>query len=272
MKCILCKNEAELIKKDFSGLIYIGVDGKKEDVPTDRFYDIYHCNYCDTRFVSPCRDIDYEKVYTQTNIYDGLLEFAERIKHDSDPWWILIGRGQQYYVGLDFIKGKKGLYGFDVGCGYGYFTAAVNGLGHYIKGLEVSDYVIENANRIFGDGFIKADIRNVKTDVEVDVIFGLEVIEHLSKPLEFMKACKELVKNGGSIVLSTPNLDYFRVRKMESGAPMLSMGWVAEMPPVHLALYSKKSMEWLAKELEMDLRFTDFPGGLEQTIGAIFTK
>lgn len=274
MKCILCQQEDKirLIKKDFSGIDYIKIDGTKESIKTDRPYDIWHCDNCDTRFVSPYEDIDYDKVYIQTDLYKGLLEFAEEFKKDPDPWWRLIARGQPYYAALDFVKDKKELMGLDVGCGYGYMTMALNSLGHKFMGIEVSNYVVNKCNELYGGGFYKADIRKLKMEEPMDLIIGLEVIEHLAEPLDFMKAAKNLLNYNGSILITTPDRDYFEMRKTQQGQPMLTPGWAGEMPPIHLAMYSKKSMEWLAKELNMKLGFTDFPGGLPQTIGAIFIK
>ena len=162
MKCILCQQEDKirLIKKDFSGIDYIKIDGTKESIKTDRPYDIWHCDNCDTRFVSPYEDIDYDKVYIQTDLYKGLLEFAEEFKKDPDPWWRLIARGQPYYAALDFVKDKKELMGLDVGCGYGYMTMALNSLGHKFMGIEVSNYVVNKCNELYGGGFYKADIEN----------------------------------------------------------------------------------------------------------------
>ena len=274
MRCILCQqeNKVRLIKKDFGGIDYIKIDGTTESIKTDRNYDIWHCDVCDTRFVSPYEDIDYDKVYTQTDLYKGLLEFAEELKKDPDPWWRLIARGQPYYAALDFVKGKKELIGLEVGCGYGYLTMALNGLGHKFMGIEVSDYVVNKCNELYGGGFYKADIRKLKIDKLLDLIIGLEVIEHLSEPLDFMKAAKNLLKNDGSILITTPDRTYLETRQTSQGQSMLMPGWAGEMPPIHLAIYSKKSMGWLAQELNMKLSFTDFPGGPAQTIGAIFSK
>ena len=193
------------------------------------------------------------------------------MKKDPDPWWKLIARGQPYYAALDFVKGKNGLIGFDVGCGYGYLTMALNSLGHKFIGIEISDYVVNKCKELYGGGFYKADIRKLEVDKPVDLIIGLEVIEHLSEPLDFMKAAQRLLNEKGSILVTTPDRDYFEMRKTQRGESMLAPGWAGEMPPIHLAMYSKRSMEWLTKELDMKLNFTDFPGGPAQTIGAIFT-
>lgn len=272
MKCILCKSEAQLIKKDFVGIKYITMEGKEEVVTTNRSYDIWHCGICDTRFVSPYESIDYEQVYTKTNIYDGLVEFAEKIKNDSDPWWSLIGRGQQYYAALDFVKNKEIHWGLEAGCGFGYMTFALQKLGYNFIGTEVSEYVVKKAKELYGDIFYNTDIKFLKPSEPFDVIISLEVIEHLADPLEFMKSIKELLKDDGSALITTPAREYFEMMKNGSGQSMLVMGWNGEMPPIHLAMYSKKSMGWIAKELEMKLSFTDFPGGPNQTMGAVFTK
>lgn len=267
-RCILCKTEdkVRLIRKDFCGIKYVGVDGKEEEIRTDRAYDIYHCDVCDSRFVYPYSIIDYEAAYTKTDIYEGLIDLAHKLKNDPDPWWVLIGRGQQYYAAFDAVKGKANLVGMDVGCGYGYMTIALNTLGHKFMGIEVSKSVVDACNELYSGGFYLADVENLKIDVKLDCIVSLEVIEHLSFPLKFMQSLKSLLKPDGFIVVTTPDRAYFEFRKT------LDLGWQGEMPPIHQAIYSKDSMHWLANDLEMDLKFTDFPGGPAQTIGAIFTN
>ncbi|MCX6749293.1 MAG: methyltransferase domain-containing protein [Candidatus Pacearchaeota archaeon] len=40
----------------------------------------------------------------------------------------------------------------------------------------------------------------------VDIIIGGEIIEHIYNPIKFIKECNRILKNGGEIILSTPNL------------------------------------------------------------------
>jgi SAM-dependent methyltransferase len=272
LNCILCSSESRLVKKDFVGIMYFGVDGKTEKIETDRPYDIYHCDICDTRFASPWREVDYEKIYAETDLYKELEEFARKIQADPDPYWTLIGRGQQYYAAFDFVKDKKGLIGLDVGCGYGYLAFAMGTLGHKFAGLEVSESVVKFAKELYGEGFFKVDIHNAELKEIPDAILALEVIEHLTEPLKFVRKGIELLKSGGSMLITTPDREYVENRKTGTGESMLALGWNGEFPPIHWSMFSKKSFEWIAKELNAKLSFTNFPGGPAQTIGAIITK
>ena len=273
VNCILCRTEdPRPIKKDFVGLVYVGVDGKIEEILADGIFDIWHCDVCDTRFVTPYQEADYGKIYNQTETYTGLLEFAEKIKDDPDPFWTLIGRGQQYYAVFDFVKNKNGLRILDTGCGYGYMVHALTQLGHSVAGIEVVESVVNKAKKLYGDMFYLTQIENVYLKDKPDLVIALEVMEHLSDPLKFTQLLQNIVKDGGNIIITTPDRVYIENRTSSAGESMLKMGWAGEMPPVHLAMYSKKSMEYLAKKLNMKVEFTNFPGGHAQTIGAIFTK
>jgi SAM-dependent methyltransferase len=43
----------------------------------------------------------------------------------------------------------------------------------------------------------------------VDTVVGLQVLEHLHRPQEFVRDCAEALRSGGALVLSTPNRPTF---------------------------------------------------------------
>ncbi len=60
-----------------------------------------------------------------------------------------------------------------------------------------------------GEPDIKQDLNHfpykIKTEIADTIVAG-EVIEHLEKPLEFLKECRRILKNKGRLVLTTPNM------------------------------------------------------------------
>lgn len=50
-----------------------------------------------------------------------------------------------------------------------------------------------------------ADAENMQLDRKFDTIFAGELIEHLPNPGRFLGSCRQMLKPGGKVVLSTPN-------------------------------------------------------------------
>lgn len=76
--------------------------------------------------------------------------------------------------------------------------------------VTATDYVSSNF-RLHGDiTFFEADLNgNFSDDHEglFDAIVAIEIIEHIENPRHFARQCSKLLKKGGNIILSTPNVD-----------------------------------------------------------------
>ena len=270
MKCIICENEASLFLEQFRGCLYAEKTATTIQIPLNYFerpvFDIFHCNTCSTRFVTPRTPADYEEVY-QSDLYKDLIPFSQDLIKvaNEDPIWTLIGRSYQYYVVFDYLKRVQNpLKIIDIGCGYGYLVWALRYLGHATVGFEVSDTAVEFAKKTFGDFFYNADKSYLST--KPDIITALEVIEHVEYPLLFIEKCLSMLNEQGTLILSTPNLEYYTISNA-------SRPWATEEPPVHLQLFSRKTFEYIAEKLNLSLEFTEFPGKKNvATLGIILKK
>lgn len=59
----------------------------------------------------------------------------------------------------------------------------------------------------FNSEFARAIGRN-----DFDCIIACEVIEHLDNPRAFLRQCRELLSDGGILIVSTPNIEFFEGR------------------------------------------------------------
>jgi SAM-dependent methyltransferase len=73
-----------------------------------------------------------------------------------------------------------------------------------------------------------------------------ELIEHLEKPVEFIKSVLDLLADGGSLIFSTPNKK-----------PNDQSVWNSESPPVHLWWFTYASLKAIARML--DVQFMHIP-------------
>ncbi|MFM9095583.1 MAG: class I SAM-dependent methyltransferase [Actinomycetes bacterium] len=96
----------------------------------------------------------------------------------------------------------------DIGCGYGwlldYFDEA-----KLICGSDISEHAIEIAQKRKPERYYKvADIQNgVAFDNKFDLVLAINVIEHLTKPKEGIKAICQALKPGGLTLVHLPTIN-----------------------------------------------------------------
>jgi SAM-dependent methyltransferase len=126
------------------------------------------------------------------------------------------------YRGLQ-IHALPGLHGFlmdvllkaapggsrvlDLAAGTGAMSLRMKDQGYEVT---ATDYVTENF-RLHGDvPFVTGDLNGdalVMPDSKFDVIMASEIIEHLENPRHFARLCGGLLRPGGVVIVSSPNID-----------------------------------------------------------------
>jgi len=109
---------------------------------------------------------------------------------------------------LSKIKKAKDKNIIEVGSGLGYLTYSLFKEGYNIKGLELSPSAVNRAKDKYGESlFICGDVCEYATgnSHSFDIIIMTEVIEHVENvPIIFSSLC-DLLKSGGSLIITTPN-------------------------------------------------------------------
>lgn len=101
----------------------------------------------------------------------------------------------------------------DVGCGVGTLDFYLANKGFTVKGLDLSSRAISICNqfkrlsKIKNVSFSQIDVEKMKENSKYDLIICTEVIEHIQNDLKFIKKLHSLLKDNGSLVLSTPSLN-----------------------------------------------------------------
>lgn len=105
----------------------------------------------------------------------------------------------------------SGLRVLDIGCGGGLLSEPVARLGADVVGADAAARNIPVARLHAEQSGLTIDYRHAAAEdlaaagETFDVVLNMEVVEHVSDPLAFLTACKDLLKPGGLMVCSTLN-------------------------------------------------------------------
>ncbi|MFA6001947.1 MAG: class I SAM-dependent methyltransferase [Thermoleophilia bacterium] len=116
-----------------------------------------------------------------------------------------------YEFGMQFVPGKDVL---DVGCGTGYGSHLFSTKGaRSVLAIDFSDEAISYAKDHYSHPGLKyrqMDAQKITSpDNAFDTIFSSENIEHLQEPELCLTHMRRVLKDGGILVMGTPNKEYF---------------------------------------------------------------
>lgn len=121
-------------------------------------------------------------------------------------------------IHLPFIKSEieklpKSAKILEAGCGFGHWVFWMAKHNFQVTGVDIAEKTIETAKlyaknkKISNCKFVVADIRKLPLeDNSFDMIFSFGVIEHFKNPKPLMLELKRVLKPGGKIFLSVPNI------------------------------------------------------------------
>ena len=130
----------------------------------------------------------------------------------------------------------------DVGCSIGQFAARAKAAGFAATGLEMNEASAVFARAHYGLEVAEGTIHDAPQEAgSLDVLTMFDVIEHVPDPLGDLRKAWELLAPGGTIVLSTPNIDGLFPRLSLPLAKKLDY-WPHPEPPYHLYQFSAKTL------------------------------
>jgi 2-polyprenyl-3-methyl-5-hydroxy-6-metoxy-1,4-benzoquinol methylase len=141
------------------------------------------------------------------------------------------------------LKPAKGKL-LEIGCAAGFFLDTARDMGWCAEGVEPeainAEYAIKQLN-------LKVKISPIESvdypENHFDVIVALNVLSHLSNPLEFFNKVKVMLKNDGFFVFETGNKGAMKSKK---NAEIFGEHWLT---PEHLYHFSEYSLALLLKKV-----------------------
>jgi 2-polyprenyl-3-methyl-5-hydroxy-6-metoxy-1,4-benzoquinol methylase len=134
----------------------------------------------------------------------------------------------------------------DVGCGRGLTGALLQQrLGCRVTGVELNPAVAREAAEHLHRVLV-GDVESLAIDQRFDAILAIEVLEHLVDPKTFLVKLKSLLRPGGRIVMSVPNVGHYTVvEDLVAGRwDYVPMGLLCV---THLRFFTRATLEsWIA--------------------------
>lgn len=111
----------------------------------------------------------------------------------------------------DFLAeaATPGAKGLDVGCGLGFFSQALHNRGVEVLACDLGANLVQQTRSRVGCSGVVADALNLVEQFgegQFDLVISSECIEHTPQPYEAVKQMAGVLKAGGMMSISTPNV------------------------------------------------------------------
>lgn len=148
----------------------------------------------------------------------------------------------QYEKMKKIKKFKKAGKILDIGCGAGYFIAVAKENGWETRGVEVSKVAADYAWKKFGINVFAGELREAGyPDEYFDVVTLWHVLAHLLNPSETLAEVNRVLKKGGLLVLTVPNISGFQ-------AKIFKEFWFHLDVPRHLYFFEPSTLKQMLRK------------------------
>lgn len=138
----------------------------------------------------------------------------------------------------------------DIGCGMGFLLSGVNTAWEKY-GLEISRYAGEIAKKWATIHIGTLEEAGYQQDY-FDIIVTYHVIEHIQDPISFIKKIYEILKQGGKLIVGTPDFDSGCARLFGDNYRLLQ-------DKTHISLFSSDSMHRFLRDHGFVIEYVDYP-------------
>ena len=221
-KCPLCRSseKEELLRKGSSALV--GCQGCNLRYMTRQPRDLNDV-YNDQQYTLSTKEYDKEHFeYRKSRFGKERVAFLE--KH------------------CGCLKEKKIL---DIGCGNGFFLAAVSEVCDHCVGSEFSTEIRRQARKNTGVP-VYGELLAEFPERDFDIVTAFNVVEHVPAPLDFGRDIMQLLKPDGYVYVYTPNYDSLSIRVLKDLSPLID---VTEHP----MLFTADSLEHFGSMLGLQV-------------------
>lgn len=164
---------------------------------------------------------------------------------------------------LDYFPGEKGMSVLELGCGEGRLGRHLKELGiaSRVVGIELDPSAAEIARDVLDEVHCaNLDEADLMLNEEFDLLVCADVIEHLRDPRKIIERCLSVVRPGGFVLTSTPNVRNWRILKQIVIDGEFEYADSGLMDRTHLRWFTSKSIFRFHEELELRvIKFGNVP-------------
>lgn len=235
MKCPCCKDPINPKKNQITlsdrrkGLIGTWNNTKCDNcgvyfldpMPTDNELASYYASYSNDNKLRPFKGLGFK--------FPFLRKLYHKFSGDVDP--------------RDFINPAKNARILDYGCGHATYLKYFHDRGFNISGAEITDFLVDACQQHGLDVHKVNDFNYIPfPDNEFDIVYLMQVFEHLKDSHTFMGELSRIIKKDGNLYIAIPNSssiwkDFFKENWVT--------GWFA---PFHLLHYNHDNLTKLAEQ------------------------
>lgn len=151
--------------------------------------------------------MDYGKIYGK-DYFSGKNSFFYRLGYGKMPFLF----DSQFKPIKKYAENIKSGNVLDIGCAYGFMLERFP---YSFKrfGLDVSEYAIKIAEKRLSDAVLKVGDAQDKIPFKsnlFDIVLMNDVLEHLENPEAALRNTKKVLRKGGMLYITTPNLNAVR--------------------------------------------------------------
>jgi SAM-dependent methyltransferase len=198
-------------------------------------YSFYCCRDCGLVFVHPIPEAGAIKgLYSKESGYQANKEDISRCVQSTKKDRTIIA-----YLKSNFLGGKV----LDVGASSGDFLFLAKEAGLETYGVEINERTGSVAQARGLNVFIGSFEEAPLVAKSFNAIFLGDVIEHMPDLRILLEKCKDLLVPGGSLIISTPNLDSFWARSTWFLYKHFGIPWSVLTPPHHLYQFREDNLD-----------------------------
>ena len=228
----------------------------------DKFgFNFDRCKKCNTLFVNPRASVETLHNYYNTSKYyrfwaDKLFPASEEARRKK-----IFAPRVDNIIELCGLNNNSMNCLIEVGAGFGTFCQELKSR-NLFKRIIAIELVPDLADKCRERGIeevIESGIEDVSLEEEcADVIVSFEVIEHLFSPYDFLMKSHEILKPGGLLVLTCPNVSGFDLSILREKTHTFD--------GEHINYFNPYSLDLLLKRCEFDVLEAKTPGKLDAEI------
>jgi SAM-dependent methyltransferase len=207
-------------------------------------FDVIDCQFCGFKHIVPIPTVEELETVYQHDYYNQKKPlYLEHYQEDSD-WWNIVYSRRYEVLEQHLPVNQRSL--LDIGSGPGLFLLNGQRRGWQVQGIEPSVKALEHSRGLGLDitsGFYSST--TAKELGPVDVINMSLVLEHISDPIELLKAMHQQLNVGGLVSIIVPN-DFNPFQLILRDHLGFDPWWVA--PPHHINYFNFKSLSALLEK------------------------